>query len=167
MAAIQKVTLFFIFSIFQQTKFPGFLFSGLLAMKQCLFSLPVPPSLNVCGIDNAEKRHGSALTSALCFFIATFLKTGWVAWDFAPNGILEYWNNGSQDMEISDIRQISSTRKNFKQIISLTHCSIVSLFHYSMIEVIFMSQKIACIFIRCRNCETKKAPLPFTIDDAA
>jgi len=39
-----------------------------------------------------KKRHGSALTSALCFFIATFLKTGWVsqAWGFAPNGILKY-----------------------------------------------------------------------------
>jgi hypothetical protein len=31
-------------------------FSGLLAMEQCLFSLPVPPSLNVFGIDNAEKK---------------------------------------------------------------------------------------------------------------
>jgi hypothetical protein len=47
-------------------------------MKQCLFSLPVPPSLNVFGIDNAEKKAWFSLDiGALIFFMATFLKTGW------------------------------------------------------------------------------------------
>jgi hypothetical protein len=42
-----------------------------------------------------KRRHGSALTSALCFFIATFLKTdGSEFGGFAPIGMVKYWNIG-------------------------------------------------------------------------
>jgi hypothetical protein len=43
-------------------------------MKQCLFSLPVPPSLNVFGIDNAEKKAWFSLDIGALFFYGHFLK---------------------------------------------------------------------------------------------
>jgi hypothetical protein len=92
-------------------------FSGLLAMNQCQFSLPVRPSLNVFGIDNAEKKAWFSLDIGALFFYSHFLKK---RLGQSSLGLCSQWNTG-----------------------------------------------IPCILIRCRNCEIKKDPLPFTIDDAA
>jgi len=43
-------------------------------MAQCPFSLPVPPSLNVFGLDNAEKKAWFSLDIIALFFYSHFLK---------------------------------------------------------------------------------------------